>query len=201
MDWYAQTVKTYDDSAKALAAYYKNIGSQVHDIERALELAATDGLAKVIEVGCGDGRDAVEIVKRTKSYQGIDPSRGLLKIARRKLPDESFTRADALSFNYPKNIDVIFAFASLLHVARDDMYKVFDKAAQSLRSGGIFYITLKQRDAYEAELQVDEHGQRMFHYYNPELIKEIAGDLFTTVHEASQKISGTNWFTIALKRS
>jgi len=201
MDWNSQTIKTYDKSAVALAEYFKGIGARVDDIELGLKLAGADTKARAVEIGCGDGRDAIEIVKRVGWYEGFDPSKGLLEIAKKNLPITSFVVADALTYDYPQNVDVIFAFASLLHVNKTDMPRVFEKAAKSLRSGGIFYISLKERGAYTEEVKKDEYGERMFYYYNTELIKELAGDLFTAVHEDHQKIGNTDWFTIALKRN
>ena len=201
MDWYTQTVKTYDDSAAVLAKYFKGIGPRVDDVDRGLQLANANTGAQVVEIGCGDGRDAAEIIKRVSWYQGFDPSNGFLKIAREKLPNASFVIADALTYNYPHNIDVIYAFASLLHVNKDDLKKVFEKVAESLRVGGIFYISLKEREAYTEEVKKDEYGERMFYYYNSDLVKQIAGKSFNVVYEDRKKVGKTDWFTIALKKT
>lgn len=197
----SQTIKTYDDSAEQIAEYFKGIGARTEDIKRGLELAnVVDGGAKVIEIGCGDGRDAAEIVKLTDRYEGFDPSRGLLKLARKKLPGVSFVEADALSYRYPRGVDVVYAFASLLHVNRQDISVVFRKAAKSLKPGGIFYISLKERSDYVEEMKSDVYGERMFYYYSPSVINNIAGDEYESVYEDHQKIGSTDWFTIALRR-
>jgi len=199
MDWQQETITSYDESALALSKYFQGIGSRVSDIELGLDLAkVNDGSARVVEIGCGDGRDASETVKRVTWYEGFDPSKGLLNIAKPKVPKASFVQADALSYEYPKDIDVIFAFASLLHVNKDDLDKVFKKTAESLRQRGIFYISLKERDAYEEE--VKEFGKRMFYYYNPELISSFAKPQFETVHVDHQLIGKTKWFTVALAK-
>ncbi len=94
----------------------------------------------------------------------------------------------------------IFAFASLLHVNHVDLQKVLEKAHSSLRTGGIFYISLKKREYYTEEVKKDEYGERMFYYYNPKIIKKLSGGLYVSVYEADQKIGKTDWFTIALKK-
>jgi trans-aconitate methyltransferase len=200
MDWDAKTIATYDNSAEALAEYFKGIGARVTDIELGLSLASAVKKAKVVEIGCGDGRDAVEIIKRVGWYEGFDPSKSLLEIAKQRLPEGSFVLADALSYNYPPNTDVIYAFASLLHVNKTNMPKVFEKATQSLRQGGLFYISLKERDGYQEDVKKDTYGERMFYYYDVDTIKEIAGDAFTAVHEDHQVHGNTDWFTLALKK-
>jgi hypothetical protein len=42
-------------------------------------------------------------------------------------------------------------------------------------------ISLKLSDKYEEKIKEDSYGTRMFYYYNPELIKELAGDKYTVV--------------------
>lgn len=200
-NWDARTIETYDRSAEQLAEYFAGIGPRVADIERGLGLAGVGSTAKVVEIGCGDGRDAVEIVPRVASYEGVDPSAGLLELARKKLPDVSFVLADALTYKYPTNLDVIFAFASLLHVDIDGMGDALDYASAALRPGGIYYMSLKEREVYTQELQTDQYGERMFYYYTPEIIELQAGFGFDPVYVDHQQVGSTQWFTLALQKN
>lgn len=200
MNWGDETVSAYDNSATDLAEKFRGIGARVYDIDLALKMAKTKENSRVVEIGCGDGRDAEEIIKRVDYYEGFDPSEGMLEIAKKRLPHASFVQADALSYVYPENVDVIFAFASLLHVDKKGVGSVLKKASQSLRLGGIFYISLKERAEYTEEVKNDEYGERMFYYYNIELINSLAGNLFVAEHEDRQKIGNTDWFTVALKK-
>lgn len=149
------TIETYDRSARALADYFKGIGPRVADIRRGLELACAADEARVVEIGCGDGRDAAEIIPRVRWYEGFDPSQGLLAIAKEKLPEASFMLADAFSYTYPNNLDVVFSFASLLHSPKEEVSLVCKKVAASLRIGGIFYISLKESASYQIEEKED----------------------------------------------
>src|ERR1019366_2416373 len=99
-----------------------------------------------------------------------------------------------------KDLDIVYAFASLLHVNQSDLTEVFYKVCKSLLIDGIFYISLKERNIYTEEIKEDQYGKRMFYYYNPKIIKQIAGNSFTYVYEDHQKIGKTNWFTVALKK-
>ncbi len=201
MDWDKKTIETYDQFATQLAKYFSGIGPRVKYIERALKLAkAANGQARVVEIGCGDGRDAAEIIKRVAFYEGFDPSEGLLKIARKNLPQASFVLANSLSYNYPANIDVVFAFASLLHVNKEDLKSTFVKVAKSLRPGGILYLSLKERAEYKKEVKKDEYGERMFYFYNQQTISELSKDLFKPVFIDHEHIGSTDWLEIALQR-
>ena len=202
MNWHDKTIQVYDDAASRLAKHFEGIGARTYDIELALKLAKVPaGAARVVEIGCGDGRDAKEIIERVAWYEGFDPSRAMLDIAAtRKLKDAPFVLADAINYQYPKDIDVIYSFASLLHSNLQELPIIFNKVVQSLKTGGIFYISLKERDKYTKEIKYDKYGSRMFYYYNLSIIKQIADKLFVSVHEDKQKIGKTDWFTIALKK-
>lgn len=200
MDWNAKTISTYDDSASELAEFFKGVGARVDDIERGIQLCGAKDNIHVVEIGCGDGRDAVEIIPRVSSYIGVDPSEGLLEIARRRLPDSIFVKADALNYDYPENVDVIYAFASLLHISKPDIKVALEEASKSLRSGGIYYISLKEREDYTEEVKRDQYGERMFYYYSLSNIRELSARWFSVVYENRYRIGHTAWFTIALKK-
>jgi SAM-dependent methyltransferase len=200
MDWQEKTIQTYDTSADALAQYFAGHGARTDDIDRALELAGAGTDARVVEIGCGDGRDAAEIIPKVGWYEGFDPSQGMLQIARRKLPKASFVEADALRYDFPENLDVVFAFASLLHVNRRDFTAVSQKVGAALRPGGIFYLELQERDTYQEELQTEPFGPRMFYFYNPQVVEDIAGMSFSATHEDHYAIGSKHWFTLALQK-
>jgi SAM-dependent methyltransferase len=196
------TIATYDKSAKALAAYFAGIGPRISIIQEALVLAHNPKDAHVIEVGCGDGRDAEAIVPHVSWYEGFDPSAGLLELARKRLPGVSFVQADALSYHYPTDLDVVFGFASYLHLNRKDFAAACHKAAQSLRSGGILAITLKERDSYQEELVEDVFGKRWFYYYDEATVEKLLAQEFEIVKLEHQilKRKTAKWLVVMAKK-
>lgn len=200
MDYRKITVDTYNKSAPALAQYFQGIGSRIFDIDKAFELIGDKVNPTIVEIGCGDGRDAKEIIRRTPNYVGFDISEGMIKIANEYVPGARFEVADAVSFNYPKNTDIVFAFASLLHLDKNEVRQVLDKVHYSLNKGGVFYISLKYMSEYSQGIKKDQYGERLFYFYNPSLIKELAGSKYEPVFENLQTIGKTDWFEIALKK-
>jgi len=199
-DWRQKTIDTYNNSAKDLAEYFRGIGARTNDIEKALQLAGNPPQARVVEIGCGDGRDAKEIVRRVNWYLGFDISNELIKLARKHVAGAEFQVADIADFDFPSNLDVIYAFASLLHSDKDEVRKVLRRAALALKPEGIFYISLKQAPDYESRIKKDMYGERLFYFYNPEIIEELAADKYKKVDVSFQRIGDTDWFTIALKK-
>lgn len=196
------TISTYDNSAQKLAAYFAGIGSRLDIIKEALDAAGKPTSARVVEVGCGDGRDAEDIVPLVGWYEGIDPSIELIKLARQRKLNASFVQADALGYSYPPELDVIFGFASYLHLNRDDFAKACDKASASLRAGGILAITLKERDEYREELVEDEFGKRWFYYYDEATVAKILDKNFEIVkiEHRTLKRKTAKWLVVLAKR-
>lgn len=205
---YEYTIATYDRSAEELAEYYVTVGPRADAIERTFDLARVGAAARVREVGCGDGRDAAGIVARLDpeqggQYIGYDPSAGALALARRRrLPGATFVQGDAQTSNYEGPVDIVFAFASLLHVSREDMGPACTRIHSALHPGGIFYATLKVRGQYEAEMQTDQFGRRMFYYYTAALVRQLAGEGFEAepAYEGYDIQGSTKWLLLALRK-
>jgi trans-aconitate methyltransferase len=199
----AKNNEVYNRHAHAFKTTFDNNGARTYDIELAIRLAGNPPAAHVVEIGCGTGRDAAEIIKRVAWYEGFDPAENMVNVAQTHVPQARFVVADAVSYAYPPNLDVVFAFASLLHVDHKDMPMVFQKVAQALRPGGIFCVRLREKDEYSEEIQTDEFGDRLYFHYNPKLLQEYAGNRFSIMHvdrdiDAKRDIT---WFGVAFKKN
>jgi SAM-dependent methyltransferase len=198
-----ETLDTYNRSAKELSKYFRGINPHRKQIELALELAGkNDGSARVLELGCGDGRDAVEIIERTKSYVGIDYSTGLVSLAKELLPMADFRVVDMQNFDYPyRTYDVVFAFASVLHIDKTSLRDLIEAVARSLKVGGVFYISTKAARHYKKEWREDRHGRRLFYYYTEKLINNLAKEYFEVAFsEIETSHKNQPWIQIALRR-
>jgi len=196
------TIATYNHAAPELAAYFAGIGSRLDIIKEALELASKPHGVRVVEVGCGDGRDAEDIVPLVEWYEGFDPSIELIKLAKKRSLRANFVQADAVSYDYPTELDVIFGFASYLHLNRDDFTTACHKAAASLRPGGVLAMTLKERDSYQEELVEDEFGKRLFYYYDEVTVEEILKKDFGAVKVEHRTLTRktAKWLVVLAKK-
>jgi SAM-dependent methyltransferase len=196
------TIDTYNLAADALANYFDSIGPRQQDVDLAFKLAGNPKDARVLELGCGNGRDAAIIAAKSHWYVGLDSSDRLINIANQKLhePGVDFEVSDIVNDDFPRNVDIIFAFASLLHLSKEEVASVMKKAQATLRPGGIFYISLKERSNYSSEIKRDEHGERLFYFYNSSLVCELAGDGFELAALNRERRGHTDWFEIALQK-
>ncbi|MBU0625541.1 class I SAM-dependent methyltransferase [Patescibacteria group bacterium] len=192
-----QTVETYDSTASQMAAKFNGIGARIKDIKRGFSYVLRDQ-PFVLEMGCGNGRDAEEIIKQTPNYLGVDISKSMIALAKESVPQGRFEVADVDVWAFPTGIDLIFSFASLLHSDPVSVKAVLKRASAALNSEGVFYISLKYGEGKHSK--TDEFGTRTYFLYTPEDIILYAGDDYSVLFEDIQELRGQKWFTIVLRK-
>jgi ADP-ribose pyrophosphatase YjhB (NUDIX family)/ubiquinone/menaquinone biosynthesis C-methylase UbiE len=131
--------------------------------------------ARVLDMGCGPGRDVRFLGEMGFQAVGLDRSAGMLAEARRRVT-APFVQADMRALPFADgSFDGVWACASLLHVPRDEAPGVLAEVHRVVEHGHLF-LTVKRG---EGEAWVEsEHGPRFFTYYHPaevELLVERAG--------------------------
>ena len=163
MDDKTQHINTYNQQAKPLSEKFATIGSRLKHIKEAFSYINKPN-PNVLEIGCGDGRDAAEIIKLTNNYLGIDISKSMIELAKKAVPQAKFQVNDFETMKFEKGLDIIFAFAALLHTDPKNFKNILDKIYESLNPGGIFYISVKHGDNKRKVVQ-DDYGKRIFYFY------------------------------------
>ena len=97
---------------------------------------------RVLDAGCGSGRDSKAFIMQGFSVVAIDASGEMCLRASELLGQEVWQmRFDEMSFD--DEFDGVWACASLLHVPISEMADVLKKIKHGLRPEGIFYASFK----------------------------------------------------------
>lgn len=97
---------------------------------------------RVLDAGCGSGRDSKAFIMQGYSVVAIDASGEMCLRASELLGQEVWQiRFDEMSFD--DEFDGVWACASLLHVPISEMADVLKKIKHGLRPEGIFYASFK----------------------------------------------------------
>jgi SAM-dependent methyltransferase len=138
----AETVASYDRAAEGFAARWNELR-----LDRALNAFAgrVTGQRRVLDLGCGPGRDVHFLTQLGCQAVGLDLSAGMLAQARSRLPAVPLVRADLRRIPFsPGAFDGIWACASLLHLRRAELPAILTELSRLLRCpGGVLYVALK----------------------------------------------------------
>ena len=117
---------------------------------------------RILDAGCGSGRDSKAFLDRGYCVVSIDASQKMVD-ATTKLTGQQAHHMAFQEINFSEEFDGIWGCASLLHAPSIELTDVFGRLASALRLSGVFYASFKAG-----------HGER--HH---------DGRLFTDMDEAS----------------
>jgi len=124
---------------------------------------------RILDAGCGSGRDSLAFMQRGYEVVSIDASVEMVK-ATTQLTGQGakLVRFDALDFD--NDLDGIWACASLLHIARRDLNAVLAHLTKALKPGGVLYLSFKYGDSERTE------DGRFFNDLDESLLGTVLGD-------------------------
>ncbi len=96
---------------------------------------------ELLDVACGTGNH-IQHLKRHYRITGLDKSREMLRIARKKLPGVRFVQGDMMSFDLKRRFDVITClFGSIGYVKTyTNLRKTISTFSKHLKPGGILIV-------------------------------------------------------------
>ncbi len=139
-----------------LAYYNKNYEAFISDtlevdmtnLYQLFEKELLEG-SKILDLGCGSGRDSLYFERKGYRVTAVDGSIELCKHAR-SLVDCEVLHMSFEDITFEDRFDAIWACASLLHIPKVKLPSLFTKLCKSLKSGGVLYCSFKYGD-FEGE--------------------------------------------------
>ena len=203
-------------------AYYDTIAAEYAAEAAAMpEWVATEidafvtqlgGSGRILEIGSGGGRDALELETRGISVRRTDVSKGFVDLLRGRgfeadlLDPLTDDLADPERPGTP--YDGIWACASLIHVAREDLGTVLGRLAEATRAGGPLHVSVRDGDGEEVPAhgdQVPAHGDRrpVETYWREPALRAVLTDAGWIVGEVRQYIGrpGDHWLSVRARGS
>ena len=150
---------------------------------------------KILDFGCGSGRDSLYFKDLGYDVDAIDGSNDLCELASHytKLNVKCMNFDDLNIINY---YDGIWACATLLHVSKSEMHDILVKIRNALKKDGIVYIALKDGNKEE----ITSEG-RFFNYYTKELFElETNKARLVPIDYMNNVSSNVKWNNFILKK-
>lgn len=183
-DLVKKTIAVYDTIA---SSYAKQIEKYAPDIERNKFINLIPKGAKILDAGCGPGRDCYYFAKHGLNIIGVDLSEKLLEIAKKRVPQATFIKQDLRKLDFPEqSFDGVWVCASLHHLNRNDASRVLGKFFQLLKPNGVLFISVKEGTGEEDVRESLSSGlPRHYVYYKLEELKKLlekAGFVVTEIY-------------------
>jgi len=100
---------------------------------------------KILDAGCGAGRDMMDFMADGFEVVGIDISEGLLKEAKKRVPNGKFKLGDFRKMTFRKStFDGVWAMASLFHLPKKDILTTLNEFNRVLKPRGILYVSVRR---------------------------------------------------------
>ncbi|MBY0353218.1 class I SAM-dependent methyltransferase [Candidatus Babeliales bacterium] len=183
-----QTIEFYDAKAQAWGQTHNDPAYFEPEFELYKELLER---GKILELGSGTGRDAVQFLKSGYEYVGIDVSQGLLDFARTQCPTGTFLKKSLYELDFaPARFDGFWCAATLLHIPKTEIDKVLQSIKKTIKPGGIGFISLKEGND---ELFEEHTGRTFFLYSQQEFSEILTRNGFVVEHELKRSIAPNSW--------
>ena len=161
-DLAAKTLDHYNQNAEGFFA-----GTIDHDVEQNINslLSYIEGNApfKILDVGCGPGRDLKVFVELGHIAVGLEGASRFVDMAQAYSGCEVWCQ-DFLALDLPDNhFDGVFANASLFHVPSQELPRVLLALYSTMKAGGVLFSSNPRGDNQEGW-----NGGRYGAYYNLE---------------------------------
>src|SRR5216683_1731553 len=135
-------------------AYIHDVGFNFHARGAArplLQIFRRHGITQglVVDLGCGSGIWAAELVSAGYNVLGVDQSESMIRLARKKAPRGKFIRASFLDVQIPRCAAVTSLGECLCYLfdaknSAKELTKLFARVNEALRPGGVFVFDIAQ---------------------------------------------------------
>jgi len=152
------THEYYNKNAKRFFEETLNLDMQ-HFYEPFLAMIPKQG--KILDAGCGSGRDSLYFKQNGYIVTAFDYCKKLADLASEVIGQEVLC-LDFSELSFKEEFDGIWACASLLHVPKKSIDGILEKLSEALKTQGVLYASFKYGDRETTE------RDRLFNNYTEE---------------------------------
>ena len=189
MDKELRTQRTYNNIAQRWAREHNTKEYWREEFEVFSRLVPH---GRILDVGCGSGRDYQLFQEKGYGYTGVDFSQGLLNTARSRFPAVQFVEGNMYSLPFSEHkFDGFWAAASLLHIPKQNIPVTLQDIKRVIRENGAGAIMLKRGEGEKIVIDDshtgDENDGRFFAYWQKDEFTDVLRNAGFTVADFLEK--------------
>ena len=129
---------------------------------------------RVLEVGCGAGRDAQDLIKLGYDYLGTDISERLVEEAKKNNPGANFEQVSLYNLDFKEPFDGFWCAAVLIHLPKERIDEALQAIKRNIKAKAIGFIAMKEGvgEGLETRPELD-NAQFLFTYYQDDEFREV----------------------------
>ncbi|VVB79623.1 Ubiquinone biosynthesis O-methyltransferase [uncultured archaeon] len=164
-DHLIRTIYEYSNTAKQYEARVAGL----HHVTEGLEfMRRIPAGGRILDAGCGDGRDCRIFSGRGFRVTGIDLTPEFLEMAQAKVPTGDFYFMDMRDLFFEQNyFDGVWSCASIVHMDALGVQKFLEETRRVLKPNGVLYLAAKESN------QQTSQGPKTFFFYDEKSISNM----------------------------
>lgn len=137
-----KTISYYEENANSLVNRYES--ADVSNVQQLL-LQTFNEKSKLLEIGCGSGRDASFMTKNDFDVTAIDGSKNMIDEAKKihpELSEKLYHKTLPSDLELSQAFDGIYSIATLMHLSKIDLENAMSKIYDLLNQNGKFLLSV-----------------------------------------------------------
>ena len=140
--------------------------------------------AKILDVGCGSGRDLLWFKERGYPVVGFEKSKGLAELARNNAGCEVI-EGDFETYDFSGlSVDAVLLVGALVHLPHEKFKPVFNYISNCLNKSGKIVVSMKEGSGFFE----DAHG-RIFYLWQDKDLRDIFAELGYEILDFNRQVS------------
>lgn len=167
------TINTYNEIAEQ---YTQDFFNNEEDKKFVNEFVKYLNGNKILDMGCGCGNLTKEFIKDGYDTVGIDLSKKMIEIARKKVPNTRFEIQDIRKTNFEdETFDGLFVSRSLIHIKSEEIQKTLQEFYRILKNNGVVGIIVRVTEEPFEQIEKEVYNPNLdifFKYFSEKELQE-----------------------------
>ncbi|WP_162984564.1 class I SAM-dependent methyltransferase [Poseidonibacter antarcticus] len=201
---YSHTITYYENNSSSLITQYEL--ANVDKVQNLL-LKTFSTNSKLLEIGCGSGRDAGFMIQNNYNVIGIDGSKKMIEEAKMIHPELSQRLFHSIlpnNLKFDKKFDGIYSIATLMHLSKNDLKQTIKNIYNILNLNGRFLMSVSLFRDDIGENGFDKKGRFFLVLKIDEWIEICESVGFriieTKINKDGLNRDGIEWLTLIAKK-
>ncbi len=152
---------------------------------------------KVLDAGCGPGRDSLLLAEKGLKVVGVDASKEMIKLASKlaKTRNTVFRVGDVRKLSFKGNsFDGVWCVGVLVHFPPEEFRKALKEFYRVLKKGGVLMLSVKRSRKLEKKISRRYGVVRYFYHYPSRFVRKALEENGFKILETTRDKEWVNFF-------